>query len=128
MTWAGALATCALMMPGILWAPRPAGPPPSPRRGVVLDSATEKAISGVQIEVSERTYNPPDCIPTKTTWAVTDALGSYTLWLNCRANLRYAKRGYVSRLLVWPDDLADGKQSVTSMMHPVRLVRVQKRK
>lgn len=80
---AGGLVACLMILPATVraqppdWAPRPPAPAPRARRGLVIDAATKKPISGVQIDVRERSYNSSDCIATKPTTAATNSLGTH---------------------------------------------------
>jgi hypothetical protein len=82
---------------------------PVARNGVVLDSSTGQPLADVLITVRELADTVGNCIGTDTPATVTNTDGKYELKLGCAAVLTFAKPGYNTVALRWPQQIADGE-------------------
>ena len=79
-----------------------------PRQGVVMDSLTGNPIAGVLVTVRELPDSVGNCMETDTYWATTGSSGEYGVDLGCSAVLTFAKAGYRTVTLRWPQELTAG--------------------
>jgi len=97
---------------------------PVPRHGVVLDSSTGEPIAGVLITVRELPDTVGNCAETETHSTETNAGGEFELDLGCSADLAFAKDGYESITLRWPQQLAAGEDyGCCPDLRPVELIK-----